>query len=152
MTQLVNQFEIGKEKGQLDLAKNWNSISVRASEALVAGQKVKIVDNSYGIPEVVACDDTTVAFGFMNYSLKNSSIASGKIGELSMDGNVMYMIAGAAISAYADVMYVAATGKVITAAGTTTKWIDGFAIDKATADGDLIRVSITCNRKQRPTA
>ena len=47
MTQLLNQFKMTEEKGQLDLAFNPNTISaqVYASEGtpLVAGQAVKLV-------------------------------------------------------------------------------------------------------------
>lgn len=151
MTQLVNQFAMTKEKGMLDMTHNFNSIAVRPNEDVVAGQLVKIVDVADGIPNVVACDDTTVGFGFMNYNLRNSTIKSGVAGEMSLDKNVMFMIAGAAFAPYTDLMYVASTGKVITATGTT-KFISGWALDKAAADGDIVRVMITCNAKRQPTA
>lgn len=142
MTQLINAFEQGKEKGQLDLKFNNNTLQCRADSALVAGQAVKLVDAAGGIPNVTAVTaDTDEVFGYVNYAVRKSSFASGDVVEVSITANVMYMIAGAAIAPNADVMYVTASGKVITATGTT-KWISGRALDKAAADGDLIRVYI----------
>jgi len=148
MTQLVNQFEIGKEKGQLDLRFNNNTIQCRAAGALSAGQAVKFVDVAGGVPEVVAADDTDLVHGYVNYSLKNTSYVSGQMVEISMAGNCMNMQAGEAISVRGDVMFVAATGKVMNATGVT-KCISGWALDKAATD-DIIRVFIV--EPKRPAA
>lgn len=142
MTQLINQFEIGKEKGQLDLRFNANTFSCRADSTLVPGQAVKLVNVAGGIPNVTAVTaDTDEVFGYVTKSTRRDAIAIGDVIEVSLTGNVMYMIAGAAIAPNTKVMYVTASGKVITATGTG-KIVSGRAIDKAAADGDLIRVYI----------
>lgn len=155
MTQLVNQFAIGKEKGQLDMRFNANTIQVRAvstlATPLVAGQAVKLVDNSSPIPEVDIAGDTDEVFGYVNYALKGNSYSAGMVLEISLKGNVMFMIAGAAIARGAEIMHVAATGKVITATGVT-KCISGWAFDKAAQDGDIVRVYIEAPSFKKPAA
>lgn len=141
-----NQFKPTPIQGQLDLMFNPNTISgqVYASEAtaLVPGQAVKIVDSDSGVPTVTTCTaDTDDVFGFVNYNLKNPTFPAGTVLEISnFRGNVMYMTASAAISKNAKVMIVVASQKVATA--TSGKTIIGRALDKASADGDLIRVEI----------
>lgn len=142
MTQLINQFELGKEKGQLDLRQSNNTISCRADSVLVPGQAVKLVDVAGGIPNVTAITaDTDVVFGFATKSTRRDAIAIGDVIEISCTSNVMYMEAGAAIAVGAKVMPVVSGSKVITAAGAT-KSVVGVALDKAAADTDLIRVYI----------
>jgi uncharacterized membrane protein len=142
MVQLINAFEQGKEKGQLDMKFNNNTFSCRTDSALVAGQAVKLVDALGGVPNVTAvAADTDEVFGYVTYAIRKSSFVIGDIVEISLTGNVMYMVAGAAIAANADIMYVQASGKVITATGVT-KIISGRALDKAAADGSIFRVYI----------
>ena len=142
MTQLINQFEMGKEKGQLDLRFNGNTFSCRADSVLVPGQAVKLVDVAGGIPNVTAITaDTDEVFGFATKSTRRDAIAIGDVIEISCTSNVMYMEAGAAVAVGALVMPVVAGSKVITAAGGT-KSVIGVALDKAAADTDLIRVYI----------
>ena len=142
MVQSINAFELGKEKGQLDLKMNSNILSCRTDSALIAGQAVKLVDAAGGIPNVTAVTaDTDEVFGYSAYSIRKSSLVAGDIVEVALTGSVMFMIAGAAIAPNTKVMYVTASGKVITATGTG-KIVSGRALDKAAADGDLIRVYI----------
>lgn len=141
MLNAINQFELGKEKGQLDMPQNLNTVSCIADAAIIAGQAVKLVDVAGALIHVDVADDTDEVFGYANYNVKKDSYAIGARLEVSLTGNVMFMIAGAAIARGADIMHVATTGKVITATGTT-KWISGWALDKAAADADLIRVYI----------
>ena len=142
MTQLINQFELGKEKGQLDLRPNANSMFCRADSVLIPGQAVKLVDAAGGVPNVTAVTaDTDEVFGYAIKSTRRDAIAIGDVIEIALGTSVMYMIAGAAVASGADLMYVTATGKVLTATGAT-KVISGYALDKAAADGDLIRVYI----------
>lgn len=142
MTQLINQFELGKEKGQLDLRQNVNILSCRADSVLVPGQAVKLVDSAGGVPNVTAVTaDTDEVFGYVVKNFRRDATAIGDVIEIAMTGCYMYMVAGAAITPNADVMFVTSSGKVITATGVT-KIISGRALDKAAADGDLIRVYI----------
>ena len=62
----------------------------------------------------------------------------------------MFMQAGAAVSAGVELMYVTATGKMVTATGVT-KVISGWALDKAASDG-IFRVYITAPAFKKPTA
>lgn len=146
MTQAINQFAQGPVKGQLDPRLNLSTISceVYASEsvALLPGQAVKMVDSAGGVPKVTTCTvDEDDVFGFVNYSIKDSDFGAGDPVEVSIGvGNIMYMEASAAIARNAKVMIVPSGQKVATATSTNT--IIGRALDKAAADGDLIRVAI----------
>jgi hypothetical protein len=146
MAQLVNQFAQSKEKGMLDLHMNSNIIPCRVksdeSAALTPGQAVKLVDTAEGNPVITAVDDAADdVFGFVAYNLKKNSFeANDNVEIAALRNNVMYMEASAAIARGAKVMYVVTGEKVATA--TATNRILGIALDKAAADGDLIRVVI----------
>lgn len=146
MTQVLNQFNQAPIQGMLDLAFNAQTVSGQldstSAGGLVAGQAVKMVDNSGGVPKFVECAaDTDDVYGFINYDIKSATFAAGDNVEVSaMRNNVMYMTASAAIARNAKVMVVVASSKVATA--TSGKTIVGRALDKAAADGDLIRVTI----------
>lgn len=146
MSQLQNQFAQSPTQGGLDLKFNSQTIScqvdVSSASPLIAGQAVKMVDSAGGVPKVVECaaNDDDV-FGFVNYSLKDASFGDYDQVEVSaFAGNVMWMTASAAIARNAKVMIVVSGSKVATA--TSGKTIVGRALDKAAADGDLIRVYI----------
>lgn len=141
-----NQFAPVPIQGQMDLRYNPGTISAQldATEVgtLVPGQAVKIYNSAGGVPKVVACAaDSDDVFGFINYDLKQQTFTGGDRVELSaMRDSVMYMTASAAIARNAKVAVVIASKKIVTA--TTGMTIVGRALDKAAADGDLIRVFI----------
>jgi len=141
-----NQFEMAPIQGQLTLQLNTNTIPCQVDTTVVAplvpGQPVKVVDSAGGQPKVIgAALDTDDIFGFVNYSIKDSAFPALAQLEISaFQDNVMYMTAGAAIARNASVEVVIASKKVVTAA--SGKRIVGRALDKALADGDLIRVVI----------
>ncbi len=141
-----NQFTQIAVQGMLDLRFNASTISCEmdttTAGAIVPGTAVKIVNSAGGIPKVVECDiDTNDVFGFINYDLKQKTFNAFDRVEVSFfRGNVMYMTASAAISRNAQVAIVIANDKIVTA--TSTQRIVGRALDKAAADGDLIRVII----------
>lgn len=145
-TPVQNQFEQTPFLGQLDLAYNYNTVAVMidngVSTAFKAGQAVKYTQDVTGVPSVEACTaDTDVTAGFINYNIKDQSYSALDRAEMSQRGNVMYLIATAAINRGARVMIAPLTpGGVVTA--TTGKPVVGFAIDPAAAPGDLIRVEI----------
>lgn len=148
MTLNPNQFALAPIQGMLDMRMNSQTIScqVDATSAggLLPGQAVKMVDSAGGIPKIVECaaasDDV---FGFLNYDIKSQAFAVGDKVEVSaLRGNVMYMTASAAIARNAMVCIVVASKKVHTAVGASGEVIVGRALDKAAADGDLIRVII----------
>lgn len=151
MTTNSNQFALTAVQGQVDLGQvSGNVLSCQVDEAetatLVAGDAVTIVDSAGGVPKVLKVTaNTAKPFGFLLRNIKDSGFGAGDRCEIGRVNTVVYMTAGAAIARGADVEYVAADTKVITSAGTNP--ISGFALDKAAADGDLIRVWI-----KEPTA
>jgi hypothetical protein len=142
-----NQFAQTVVQGMIALDKSVGTISVQIDASsgggLVPGQAVKMVDSAGGIPKVVECAATTDdVFGFINYDMRRAMFGVGdKVEISSMHGNIMWMTASAAIARNAKVMLVIAGSKVVTA-GTTGNVIIGRALDKAAANGDLIRVII----------
>lgn len=141
----INQFALSTVQGSLDLQIHSSVVSctVDAAEttALVAGQAVKLATTGGGTPKVLACTSATdKVFGFVVRNMKDVSRSAGESLEVAMAGSVMYMTAGAAVTAGAYVELVYATNKVIASAGVNP--IVGYALDKATADTDLIRVMV----------
>lgn len=144
MTQLSNQFNQTNEKGALDLAINQNLFDCRIDPASVAtitaGAPLKIVDVA---GERIVVDLATLAaddiFGFMPLEIIRNEFAAGKPIRVAINLSVMVMEASAAITRGADLEIVPTGVKVATNAGGTSI---GRALDKATADGDLIRVLI----------
>lgn len=141
-----NQFAQTPEVGYLDLQTGLNNVfscvhKAGEATALIPGQAVKLVDSLTPIPAVEACDaDTEIPWGFVVRNLKDADFPAGARLEVARAGTVMFMQAGAAIARGANVSYQVATTKVITQASTDT--ISGQALDKATADLQIIRVII----------
>lgn len=146
MTQNINQFGQTPEVGDLDL-KEISSVltgmvNPGASATIVPGQAVKLANVAKGgVPKVIPlAANTDVTFGFAIRNLKDINFVDGDALEVAIAGSIMFMTAGAAIVPQAKVEVVYTTNKVITAAGTNP--LIGFALDKATADGDIIRVMV----------
>ena len=148
MAQNLNQFKQTAERGQIALlTANSPVISaiVDSSETgtLKAGDAVKLVSTSTGIPHVVklaAGDTTVVPVGFVVFNpVTNAGIIKNQAIEIAITGAFMYMEASAAIQAGANVSYAYNTGKIATENSTP---VCGTALDAAAADGDLIRVAV----------
>ena len=146
MAQNLNQFQQTAERGQIALlTANSPVISaiVDSSEAgtLKAGDAVKLVSTSTGIPHVVKVGNSDTSFhGFVVFNpVKNEGIVAHDRVEIAITGAFMYMVASAAIYAGVAVDYAYATGKVATA---NSGLECGVALDAASADGDLIRVAV----------
>ena len=146
MAQNLNQFQQTAERGQIALlCANSPVISavVDSTEAgtLKAGDAVKLVSTSVGIPHVVKCgvSDTTIT-GFVVFNpVKNDGIVAGDRVEIAITGAFIYQVASAAIQSGAAVDYAYNTGKVATA---NSGLACGVALDAAAGDGDLIRVAV----------
>lgn len=144
MAQLSNQLVQAPVKGQMDLRYNPSVIAceVSSTEAgtLVPGQGVTIVDSAGGIPKVIAAAaDTSDVFGFVVWNARKESFVAGdQIEVAAFRNNVMYLEASAAIARGAKFMIVVSGSKIATATGTGKKVV-GRTIDKASANGDLIR-------------
>lgn len=149
MTQLSNQFGITPEKGMVALSNGGVEasfhcqVATNEATALVPGQAVKLVDVAGKTLRVTAVTATTDAvFGFVTKSVKTDTFAADDFLQISTNGSVILMEASAAIARGAAVEVVLAGQKVATKTTGTTV---GVALDKAAADGDLIRVAITAN-------
>lgn len=134
--------------GQLDLQLNFNTVAAQVdsseSSTLRAGQAVKIVDNTNGIPTVTKCSaDSNEVFGFINFSAKQNSYVKGDRMQVSLKGNVMYMQSNAAIARGARVVLeVDNAGSVGPVSGAGGEKIVGWAYDKFPAAGAVKRVYI----------
>lgn len=141
-----NQFAQSPYLGMIDLRFPYNSVSVLVdvsqATALYAGSAVKIVDSADGVPKVVGCAaDSDEVLGFINFDIKTVQFLAGVPAEISMAGNVMYLYATGAIARGVLVsLDLTTNGGVRSAAGHTGDKIVGWAYDKATAAGQLIRV------------
>lgn len=140
-----NQFVQATAKGQVDLQAGVDNIltclhKAGESSALVAGQTVVQEDVFSSIPTVTAALISEVPFGVVVRNVKDQDYPAQARLEVARVGVVMYMEASAAIAVDADVQYAPNTGKIATK--TSTNGIVGQALDKASGDGDLIRVTI----------
>jgi|AntAceMinimDraft_6_1070360.scaffolds.fasta_scaffold00196_16 hypothetical protein len=149
MAQSQNQFSQSVEKGIVDLRFSGITIPCQVASdeaaALVPGQLVKMVDVAGSVPRVTAlAADTEIIFGAVAYNIKDVNFPLDKYLEIVSVGSVIYMEASAAIARGGLVMPVIAGQKVATA--TSGKSILGLALDKAAADGDIIRVLIGFNQ------
>lgn len=147
--QSQNQFAQTPTLGMIDLRFPYNSVSVLidASQvgSLYAGSPVKMVDSSGGVPKVVGiAADTDEVLGFINYDVKTVAFTAGMPAEISMGGNVVYLYSTAAIARGSRVVPAIAitVGGVAPVTGSSAKRIVGWAYDKATAAGQLIRVML----------
>jgi hypothetical protein len=141
-----NQFAIEPYLGQVDMRYAYNTVSVQIgstqSTALYPGAAVKMVDSAGGVPKVVACAlATDEVLGFINYDIKSQTFPAGAGAQISMSGNVIFLYATAAISRGTRVVLDLSTnGGVKAANGSGGETIVGWAFDKASAAGELIRV------------
>lgn len=141
-----NQFTQAPYLGMIDMRFPYNSISVQIdvsqATALYAGSAVKIVDSADGTPKVVGCAvNTNEVLGFINFDIKTVQFVAGSLAEISMAGNVMYLYSTGAIARGVQVsLDLTTNGGVRSAAGHTGDDIVGWAFDKATAAGQLIRI------------
>lgn len=142
----MNVFAPTEEvKGRRVLPANTDSISgiVDASQAdaLLPGDPVKIVATTKGLPHFAKAGVGDVIAGFVEWNVIRPSYSAGKICQISMTGNVMYMEAAGAVEAGALVNITNLTTVVVGAAAGAGSKI-GLALEAATAAGQLIRVKI----------
>jgi hypothetical protein len=147
--QSQNQFAQSPTLGMIDLRFPYNTVSVlidtSESGTLYAGSPVKLVDSEGGVPKVVGISaNSDEVFGYINYDIKTIAFTAGMPAEISMNGNFMYLYATAAIARGARVVPAneITVGGVKAASGSTGHRIVGWAYDKATAAGKLIRVCL----------
>lgn len=144
MVQNQNQREQATEQGQTDLlignAPIAGFIALTESETLVPGSPLKLADIGSGVPRfLLATGDDDAIFGYLVRNFKDQSFVAGDHCEVSFALGVMWMTAGAAIARGAVVESDVSEVEVIT---LSTNPAVGIALDKATAQGDLIRILI----------
>lgn len=145
-----NQFAMDPTLGMIDLRFPYNSVSclvdISQATALYAGSAVKMVDSAGGVPKVVGVTaQSDEVLGFINFDIKTVAFNAGSPCEISMAGNVVFLYAAEPIPRGAQVVVgdltVHPKGNTVAAAlGETGDNIVGWAYDKATAPGELIRV------------
>ena len=145
MANNLNQFNMGQPvQGQMDLQAPGDVITGMVASSVatpfIGGQPVKMEDSAGGVPKylpLAANTDKTDAFVITSPIFANR--AAGKVMEVAV-GGYMWMTAGGAIARDSLVEVVYTTNKVIVSGGTNP--VVGKALDKAAADGDMIRVKI----------
>lgn len=120
------------------------SVQIDQSQSgiLYPGAAVKFVDSAGGIPKVVGCtansDDVA---GFLNFDTLHAGFQAGDAAEMSMSGNGIYLYATAPCTRgghlQLDLTTQGGVTPVVNASGAA---VVGWAYDKATAAGQLIRV------------
>lgn len=143
----LNQFEQSQVKGILDLGFNANVLTAQVKSSsvntLVGGSVVVLQDEAGKVMTVdKAAAITNDILGVVLYEVKKSSFVANDFVRVAFANSVVVMEASAAIAKGASVEAVLAGDKVATQATGTTI---GRALDKASADGDLIRVLIKTN-------
>lgn len=143
-----NSFAQSTLVGMNDMRFPYNTMSVQIDSTqatpLYAGAAVKMVDSVDGIPKVIGCAaNSDEVLGFINFDIKTISFIANSLAEISMSGNVMYLMATGAIARGVQVSLDLTTmGGVRSAAGNTGDKIVGWALDKASAGGTAIRIHL----------
>lgn len=145
MTQFSNSFNQSPEKGQINLleARDVTNVQIASDQAGTLGPAMAVKLKDVAGPQIVVEKVTDVIndtfFGFIPYEVRtNEHTALAQVKAVG-NGEVMLMEASAAIARGAQVEYNLTGDKVTT---KTTGATIGVALDKAAADGDLIRVKI----------
>jgi hypothetical protein len=148
-----NQFSQTPYVGMPDMRFNASSIGAQVSPnqatALYNGMAVKIdtaisPNGSNYVPQVIGCTaNSDSASGFIIYDIKSLSYNAGDRISMALAGTVLYLWATSAITAFNQVQLNLQTGGGVTAkVGASGANIVGYAIDGASASGQLIRVFV----------
>lgn len=145
MTQLSNQFNQTNEVGALTLLLNNNIfdglVDADESGTLVPGNAVVMKDvASPKMKFELATALTDNIWGFVPYDVRIASYVANDVIKVAFNDCVMLMTASAAIATGVELQFDPSTNKVATKVAPNTSI--GFALDKAAADGDLIKVLI----------
>ncbi len=148
-----NQFAQTTITGVLDLRLNYNTIAVQVDPAetgvvtpgaALKGSDSAVVGAAGGntLPLVLlATAITDSVVGFANYNIKNANWIGGQVLEMSCAGNCMYLMATAAIARWGRLEIDPLTKGGVKPIASTGNYV-GYALDKATAAGQNIRVMI----------
>lgn len=142
----MNVFAPTEEiKGRKVLPANTESFSGMIDASVqgnvVPGTPMKIVATSAKLPHFAPATAEDKIVGFLEWNVIRSAYVAGTPCQVSPDTNVMYMEASGAINAGANVAMDSFSNITIKAAGNNDAVI-GYALEAATASGQLIRVKI----------
>lgn len=143
----MNVFAPTEEiKGRKVLPANTESFSGMIGASVegnvVPGTPMKIVATSAKLPHFApAASDSDNIVGFLEWNVIRSAYVAGTPCQVSPDTNVMYMEASGEINAGANVAMDSYSNITVKAAGAGDKII-GYALESASASGQLIRVKI----------
>lgn len=152
--QELNQFRQTSDRGQIALRGEGNnliSVHVDPAEtgAITAGDLVVLSGSKGGMPYVKKATgaEGEIQLGFAVYNVIQNEWKANDNLEIALSSVCMQMVASAAVAAGAQVVYTAATGKVVTyvpAAGQNPAngTVCGVALTAATAANDLCVVYI----------
>lgn len=142
----MNVFAPTEEiKGRKVLPANTESFSGMIDASVqgnvVPGTPMKIVATSAKLPHFAPATAGDKIVGFLEWNVIRSAYVAGTPCQVSPDTNVMYMEASGEINAGANVAMDSFSNITIKAAGNNDAVI-GYALEAATAAGQLIRVKI----------
>lgn len=142
----MNVFAPTEEiKGRKVLPANTESFSGMIDASVVGnvvpGTPMKIVATSAKLPHFAPATAEDKIVGFLEWNVIRSAYVAGTPCQVSPDTNVMYMEASGEINAGANVAMDSFSNITIKAAGNNDAVI-GYALEAATAAGQLIRVKI----------
>jgi hypothetical protein len=148
----MNVFAPTEEiKGRKVLPANTESFSGMIDASVegnvVPGTPMKIVATSAKLPHFAPATAEDKIVGFLEWNVIRSAYVAGTPCQVSPDTNVMYMEASGAINAGANVAMDSFSNITIKAAAaasgdTPADPVIGYALEAATAAGQLIRVKI----------
>ena len=151
----LNDFSISPAVGDVDLAHSTGEsiISVRfgyedTAGDVEAGEGVILSDlganDTPGAPIVaIRSSEIVPIYGVKIRSTKKATVEGGEVFEIAKRGAVVRFKAAGAIARGSAVTLTLATPGQVKA--ITTKTPLGITLDKAAAEGDIIRVELTCD-------
>lgn len=142
----MNVFAPTEEiKGRKVLPANTESFSgiidSSVEGSVVPATPMKIVATSAKLPHFAPAGADDKIVGFLEWNVIRSAYKAGEPCQVSPDTNVMYMEASAAVNAGAEVAMSSLSNITVATAGEGDAVI-GYALEAATAAGQLIRIKI----------
>lgn len=151
LTQAMNQFVQAPILGLVDLIPSPNVIAAQiytsSTAALQNGSAVKLIDATGALPIVDAVTGPTDGpiYGVIPYGARKNLYVANDVVQICLTTSFMYLKSSAAIARGAVVSTVAATttaDPTVATAVTSTDYVLGVCIDKATAANQLVRINI----------
>lgn len=142
----MNVFAPTEEiKGRKVLPANTESFSgiidSSVEGSVVPATPMKIVATSAKLPHFAPAGADDKIVGFLEWNVIRNAYKAGEPCQISPDTNVMYMEASAAVNAGAEVA-MSSLSNITVATASSGDAVIGYALEAATAAGQLIRIKI----------